>query len=557
MVETSPALRPSKQACWYLSHYPRAARAVYVIVLMAIFSWAIFLRVQFPADPIGDNDTPGSLDPALSSLRGAGFQHEVGTSTVYSGFVLVLLRLFGDVRAISIAQHVLGLVGGVLLLVSWERLRLFYRAPVLPISIHRAIGLILLALYLLPEFRVFYEHRFRPEAVFGFAIIAHLFFFMEFIRLRYVERSGRYVVAGALASITAVMLLLLKGAFAFTALLTFVPVLAPLLDLRESWRRKVLLVAPTLVLMTPLIMIDRHFAEQDRWGKNFLPMTLFTIHADLIAGQIQEDLASHEKVRYDAETLKAVHQLVTQEMAKSRSAGEWSHFGFNPDYMLFEPSSVCGSMIRMFSGSKRMVEFQRYYFGRCWMKRPVAMLRRVGTELNFFYRPGGAFALCKGPLRLGEKYHATVAGFRWNPAEAHASPLGVAYLSRCEALAKIPCNIDDPAPLRIAMELASSAYLPVMAGTLVGAVAILIARRRLSAWSGPAVAVILPYAFSFLICLSVAIVHTLMVHRYIHLQYTATLYGEFAGLLLLAEVAAILIRRLRVRGFFRHVESIE
>lgn len=104
----------------------------YCVALAALFICGAWLRMQAPLDPIADPDVWGYLSPALRKLIGAEFGHTDGRNFLYPGFVFLLLRAFGDFRAITVAQHILGLLAGVVLLLSWRRARVF--APILRVG---------------------------------------------------------------------------------------------------------------------------------------------------------------------------------------------------------------------------------------------------------------------------------------------------------------------------------------------------------------------------------------------------------------------------------------
>src|SRR5690242_15415774 len=97
----------------------------YWSAVAVIFVWAAWLRFRLPLDPIADPDTWGYLSPALRKLTGAEFGHTAGRNFVYPRFLFLLLRSFGDFRAISVAQHLLGIIAGAILLFTWRRTRIF------------------------------------------------------------------------------------------------------------------------------------------------------------------------------------------------------------------------------------------------------------------------------------------------------------------------------------------------------------------------------------------------------------------------------------------------
>jgi len=79
-------------------------------------------RFKPPLTPIADPDTWGYLSPALRKLTCADFGHTQGRNFLYPGFLYLVLRSFGDFRAIAIVQHLLGVAAGGVLLLTWRRL---------------------------------------------------------------------------------------------------------------------------------------------------------------------------------------------------------------------------------------------------------------------------------------------------------------------------------------------------------------------------------------------------------------------------------------------------
>src|SRR5438270_13394956 len=86
-----------------------------------LFGLAAWRRFTLPLDRIADPDTWGYRSPALRKLTGAPFGHTSGRKFIYPGFVYLLLHLFRVFRAITAAQHVLGLVGVWMLSRTWHR----------------------------------------------------------------------------------------------------------------------------------------------------------------------------------------------------------------------------------------------------------------------------------------------------------------------------------------------------------------------------------------------------------------------------------------------------
>ena len=160
-----------------------------------------WLRFSLPLDPIADPDTWGYLAPALQKLTGSGFGHE-GRNFVYPGFLFLLLRLFGDFRAITITQHLLGLAAGSFLLVTWRRVRTFVEASRLNAGTRDFLGLIAAAIFFLAGEPIRTEMQIRPEGVCAFVLSLNLWFAVgpAAAGLRYLRRRPAGVAASASAA---------------------------------------------------------------------------------------------------------------------------------------------------------------------------------------------------------------------------------------------------------------------------------------------------------------------------------------------------------------------
>src|SRR5258705_8695315 len=102
---------------------------------------AIRWRFRLPIEPITDPDTWGYLSPAVGQLIGTGFAHHL-RNYFYPGFLFLILRAFGDFRAIVFVQHVLRLAAGGIFLLVCQRNRRFTASPGLAPPVHHMVGLV-------------------------------------------------------------------------------------------------------------------------------------------------------------------------------------------------------------------------------------------------------------------------------------------------------------------------------------------------------------------------------------------------------------------------------
>jgi len=139
-------------------------RLFYWTLLALVFVGAIWQRFRLPLDPIADPDIWGYLSPALRKLTGAEFGHTNGRNFIYPGFVFLVLRRFADFRAITIAQHFLGLLAGAVFLLTWKRARIFVPNPRIGRVAHDPLGLVGAAIFLLQWQTIVFEKEIRPKA---------------------------------------------------------------------------------------------------------------------------------------------------------------------------------------------------------------------------------------------------------------------------------------------------------------------------------------------------------------------------------------------------------
>ena len=177
-------------------------------------------------------DTWGYLRPALSKLIGAGFIHG-GRNFVYPGFLFLLLRVAGDFRVITITQHLLGLIAGGVLLLTWRRLRVFVPSSRLSRLLHDWVGLIGVAIFLVAGEPIRAEMQLRPEAVCAFLLSLNLYFAIGFIARTFVEPRRPAVWLGIWTAFTALLLFSVKPSFVFMALIPLLPV--GIFFLRRNW----------------------------------------------------------------------------------------------------------------------------------------------------------------------------------------------------------------------------------------------------------------------------------------------------------------------------------
>ena len=510
-------------------------------VVALLVAWGLWARFRLPLTPFADLDTWHFLNPALSCLAGKGFYHTEGGTFVYPAFLLGVLGWAPDLRAVTVVQHFLGVGGAGLLLLAWRRLRMLAGVALVPGWAWDAGGVVILGCALLGENRVGFEHMLRPEAVTGFFTALNFALTLEFIRRRFYERAPvASAVAGGWLLVNSGLLFLLKPAYFATAMLAVAPVVVSLADRRERWQDKAWLVGPALGVVLAMFTVEHALANSDTSGREFLARTLFVIHAPIIADQMQADLSRPGVSTTDRAALDAVHARLVTDIAQAHGRrGGWETLGFNPDRLMYGGDAFCAHVAEEIPDQEKRRAFYVGWYRRACVGQPVRMARKIGRELGEFYASGNAFGDTGWRLTLGQLYKTSRKAFQYHPDEIGFLPMGQRYLESCTALGKKANGgtITQPVVVSWIVTLLAYAYLPVLLGSLAVAGGCIFRREWRGRFGLLAALAVLFYGYNFGNCLATAVVHSLSVRRYITAQFTATLFSEGVGLMLLAEVA--------------------
>ena len=521
---------------------PATARATWILAVAAIFVCAIWKRAQLPAEPFFTRDSWGYVAPSFSVLSGGEFTHVHRRESFYPAILLGILKIWEDCRAITVAQHTLGILSGVLMLIAWGRLLFFLPRGGLPGA--QAAGVVMTALYLLSSNVIGYEHRLRPEAVTPFFIGLSFVLTLEFIRFRFFEKNpARHLLAGSALLINTFLLFMLRPAYGVTVGFATLPVWISLFERREPWLRKGALVIPALCLIAVLFRYEKRREAGDDEGNMFLHATLFTIHANLIADQMQADLAGNEPLHHDRPYLATVHRHLREEIEKSRAHGRYPSLGFDPDYLMYRPS-IREELGRDFKDPAQLRAFFTYWYLRTVQKQPLAIVKKIMVQMSLFYTPGGAYrGLLKEEAISGNYENSVKAYVAQEEKLGQNLALGTRYLATSKELSTGNVFMRDPLPARIVIQTLSMLYPFVFLLVLV-----LLALRCFSEkWR--AFPLILPlivllfYSYNLGNCLTTSILHSLQILRYTHTQFFFTLFSEIAGIWLLIEAAVWYVQK--------------
>jgi hypothetical protein len=344
---------------------------------------------------------------------------------------------------------------------------------------------------------------------------------------------------GVAAVVSAILLTLAKPSFAIAAAGGLVPVAATLFCPFPRKCKIALLIGSSIAAVL-LVMPAQLPARGDKAWEAFLPTQLFVIHADLIRDQMAADVSSAAETRYSREWLCRVQQMLAIEIAKAQRKNYYRTLGFNPNYLMYNPTSVDSQMRREFGDRLGdLCAFYWFYYGRVWTQQPQRMVGKISRQMLVFYcRVCPAYAWWKRRL-LSKEYsdslsalEAAGAGRLW----IEYKPIG-SLIGRTTDLAKKGLVVPERRFLRRCRFLLARTYLLAVGLWLAVCLAVLCRRRLRRRLGLMAVVVLFLFWYNFGNCIEIAVIHSLDDARYDTIQFIFTLLAQFAAFLLIAQCA--------------------
>ncbi|PYL90414.1 MAG: hypothetical protein DMF14_09980 [Verrucomicrobia bacterium] len=539
---SSESYRLRTDSLWWLFYWT---------LLALVFAGAIWQRFRLPLDPIADPDTWGYLSPALRKLTGAEFGHTNGRNFIYPGFVLLVLRLFADFRAITIAQHFLGLLAGAVFLLTWKRARIFVPNPRIGRVAHDLLGLAGAAIFLLQWQTIVFEKEIRPEGICAFALSITFYLLIQFLACFFLEHRRTATVAYAIAlAFTAIFLASIKPSFGLASLFVLSPIIA--LFWRSGWWWQKVWFSLGFVFSAAVLLLPEHFlSRNDEMSRTFVPTTLFVVHAELIRDQLANDLAKNVSLPYSRDRLERLYLALRTEIEKSRTARQYAYHsvGFDADFLMYDPNSIAVQARREFRGDvTALCAFYRFYYGRIWEKRPLQVLAKVARQMQIFYLPYCRAYDPRISRKLGGDYRYSVVSLS-DPMCRKVwmdYPPAVDFMNRTEELARRELRFRLLPIIPTAVLLMSISYLTWLAIALVLAVIVVLTSGRWRRLRFIAALVVFSFSFNAACCLEVATIISLENRRYMTVQMYSTLLAQLLGFWFILEFVVQMWERRRV-----------
>lgn len=509
----------------------------YWSAVVIIFALAALLRFGLPLDPIV---VPNYLLPALKKLVGPEFgQIHFERTIIYPGFVYLLIRGFGDFRAITVAQNLLGLSAGAVFLLTWRRIRDFIPNARLPYPIYRWLGLLAVSVYLFSREPLYFERDIRPEGICGFLISINLYFVIQFAACCFLEnRRAATVACGIAVVFSSILLASVKPSFWLTTIIACVPVAMFLFRRRWIWQ-KVVLVCGAILSAALLLLHEHFFIHEHETGECYLPTQLFVIHANLIRDQMADDIERGAKVPYPREWLGRVYTTLNTEIVKSEAAGPhyYSSLGFNPDYLMWNETSIVWQLrTESRNDVSALCGFYQFYYWRIWQQRPLLLVRKIVRQMAIFYAPQCPAYRLRKSLLLSDEYDRSATLMERLRHVWATYPPAIDFMNRTAVLARSAAAVQQSAYIRKAHQILAATYIAVLAAALALAIFVFTQAERRTSFGWLVALVLFLYAYTFANCLEVAIIHSLANPRYTTVQVFVTILAQFLTIILILEI---------------------
>jgi len=269
---------------------------------------------------------------------------------------------------------------------------------------------------------------------------------------------------------------------------------------------------------------------------------------------MSRDLADGAATPYPRAVIQAAHDLLAGDLRKAAlvTTKVFPSLGFNPDYLMYD--SFCIEFPSLPVNRRwtipGLADFYTYYYRRAAMAQPSALLRKVLDQMRVFYCWKLPVYHLGKSLSITSRYADAAEVIASHiPYAGQYAPLGP-YLRQCATLRSQGADVDQFRRLTEWTRLLSAHYLDLLFVALVSPLLLIFCPFRAHLpWL--VAALWLTYSYNFGNCLTIAIVHSLDVVRYVRIQLIYTVFAQCASVYFVLETityGARLIVKRRVRG---------
>jgi|GEM_PF-3026946 len=356
-------------------------KKIYWFSVFLIIFIGLFLRLSINSLPYSGGDTWGYIGPAVNWFENAEFTHVYGRSFPYPFFVLLNLLIFNDFSYLSIIQHCVGVITGIILLILWISISKYFIKDAIKNLYFNLTGLVLFALYLFSKTPVIWEHHLQPESIYAFFLILQAFFVFNI--LRYLNNNEKkYYFYGILFFINNYFLFIFQPRWGLTLIFNLIIYLICFFILKAGYLKKILyLIAIPVVLTFLLVYIPENILmKNDTARGGFLSGTLFWAHSKIIDIELKKDIKDAGFNKYDKNILKQASIYMNEMFNRKQSKHKYLGFFFNK-LLYGEADRYLHAKLT----EKEYNQFCKYYFIKSVFKHPFLYSKKVLLELSQFY----------------------------------------------------------------------------------------------------------------------------------------------------------------------------
>jgi hypothetical protein len=479
---------------------------------------AAVVRLQIPPVALAEHDSWGWLSPALNWIGGLGFYENFEREWLYGAFIAFCLRVTGSFVGYILIQQVLGLAAAVFMWLTWRRWLSLFPQNFWWELICTPVGLFLIALFLFNPTVLVLELAIRPEAIMAFVTFLQLYCVVSYCKFRWHRfHLTRCILFGAFCLPLAWAMFVLKPNWALAVPATIFPVLlGTFFGAAPRLARWLPLLAGLALIGLTLWLPGKLLFHRSAETRVVLPMTLFTIHADIIRDSMTSEINDPTLAPDRREFLAKFLPELSRELQVAVDTNKYYRtLGFDPDYLMYR-SSIFPKLENYWKMSpKDLAAFCRQNFLSAILHHPSAYARKVITQLKIFLFPDDRTFFRKRISLDGLCLHAAstipaVANPAYNPK---TQSLVQIYLDRVRQEGTVPRDIKVVPRFRKFLK-AAGPLSPVIGFAFLFSLAASLTWTPLAALRLPGLVALLIFSAPAGNALTVAMVHSLDNSRY-------------------------------------------
>jgi hypothetical protein len=383
-----------------LQRYLKIESAYWVVVGILLLC-GIFKRICNPQVPFTGPDSIGYLGVAVRQIMTGEFHCIAERPWPYPGFLTILLNTCPNYKTISVFQHAMGSLAGLLFGFVWAETEVFFKITNhLQKGIFYALGL--LGVYSLScgEYFIWIENWSHPESISAIIQMTLIWCFIKFLN------AGNSPLR-VLFSITLISFLSFMTIFQPRTKLAFISgvALVAYINYREklSYRLiSVIIAASTLIIFLTQYYPFNHFCSSYQI-RHTQAMTLFAGNMGAISKVLAADIQDP-----NLKAKKSVYCALEQfEMAKDKTKSKGVGFGWYESMAYNCDIFLCPEFynkIMNYEGStENAAKFYLSYVARSLLFEPGEYLKKIINGLFIAYFTQDILVSC-GPPQKSWKY---------------------------------------------------------------------------------------------------------------------------------------------------------